>query len=305
MDAVTNVFDDSEWQQITDCFPKSSTTGIFGDGTTEWNSSLDADLLDFDAWLDQHYIQNNSQDDPMNADQTLDQFLSPSDFLPPNSVTTTRDAGPKPQSDIIEERLPSLADLVCQLQEMQCKLEENSRKVDVMQQYLEELQSWTLQTNNLIFELIRFKDSAFSSINEPTNQDVSRTTGAVRSRLDDIRAVDGLWNEHSGWDRAKVDAWLVDQGVENLDTVTGIGAEELALIAPVSIHFAQRKLADIDTDRLTGLPFSPQSSLRLSSRPYPHKNDTVRKSRERFDRNHSLIMNIIDHQPSDDHGAIR
>ena len=61
-----------------------------------------------------------------------------------------------------------------------------------------------------------------------------RTTLAVRNRLNEARAIDGLWHEGEGWKLAKVDEWLVAQGVSNLHKAIEVGEEELSRIAPVS-----------------------------------------------------------------------
>ena len=62
-----------------------------------------------------------------------------------------------------------------------------------------------------------------------------RTTVAIRNKLDGVRQIDGLWHERTGWDRNKVDKWLVGLGIHSLCTLVGAGFEELQMVAPVSI----------------------------------------------------------------------
>ena len=67
----------------------------------------------------------------------------------------------------------------------------------------------------------------------PGKKDGERTTPAVRRKLDDLKAIDGVWRGGQGWNRTKVDEYIVSLGVSNLRAVTATGREELDMVAPV------------------------------------------------------------------------
>ena len=71
-----------------------------------------------------------------------------------------------------------------------------------------------------------------------------RTLQSVRSMLDGIRKIDGLWNSAKGWDIEAVDRWLLTLAVPNLEATVGFSYEELSFIPeviyyipPVSFYF--------------------------------------------------------------------
>lgn len=63
-----------------------------------------------------------------------------------------------------------------------------------------------------------------------------RTAGAVRMKLNEIRGnnVD-LWDSKSGWDRGKVDEWLVALEMPNLGALVEVGFEELQTVTAVRL----------------------------------------------------------------------
>ena len=64
--------------------------------------------------------------------------------------------------------------------------------------------------------------------------EISRTASAVRMKLDEVRRNNvELWDSKSGWDRGKVDEWLVALGLPNLGALVEVGFEELQVVIAV------------------------------------------------------------------------
>ena len=64
-----------------------------------------------------------------------------------------------------------------------------------------------------------------------------RTLQSVRSKLDGIRKIDGLWNSANGWDIEAVDRWLLTLQVPNLEATVGFSYKELSFVPEVICYF--------------------------------------------------------------------
>lgn len=60
-----------------------------------------------------------------------------------------------------------------------------------------------------------------------------RTVLAIRSKLDGIRGIEGLWSSKDGWNIHNVDQWLIGRNVPNLQTCISFGEAELAMVSDV------------------------------------------------------------------------
>lgn len=64
--------------------------------------------------------------------------------------------------------------------------------------------------------------------------ETSRTASSVRQKLEEVRKNNvELWKSKSGWDRGKVDEWLVALGLPNLGALVEVGLEELQAVIAV------------------------------------------------------------------------
>lgn len=69
----------------------------------------------------------------------------------------------------------------------------------------------------------------------PSQHGIARTAQSVRSKLDKVRAIDGLWDDKVKWHLDAVDRWLVDDlDVGKLEMLVSLDQEELAMIPQAS-----------------------------------------------------------------------
>ena len=74
-------------------------------------------------------------------------------------------------------------------------------------------------------------------LHEKTSDTSTRTLDALRSKLEQIRIINGLWSD-SVWNLTEVDKWLMNLGVGNHPTLMALNDREWAMIAPVRILFS-------------------------------------------------------------------
>lgn len=60
-----------------------------------------------------------------------------------------------------------------------------------------------------------------------------RTIQSIRSKLDGIRKIGGLWDKNERWDIEAVDRWLLTLDVPDLQAALGFGYEELSFVPEV------------------------------------------------------------------------
>ena len=63
-----------------------------------------------------------------------------------------------------------------------------------------------------------------------------RTVQTVRSKLDEIRKIDGLWDSAKRWDIEAVDCWLLTFQVSNLEATVGFSYGELSFVPEIIYH---------------------------------------------------------------------
>ncbi|KAL9045012.1 MAG: hypothetical protein Q9214_001892 [Letrouitia sp. 1 TL-2023] len=152
--------------------------------------------------------------------------LSPPDYATLSSQEATPDAEPVPRTEASAGKKPSDGDLKGLIDQLQRELEIREMPYNQWDDYETAIVVYFASrhaSHDACRQILDLKCAGKHA--EP------RTVISVRSKLDAIRKIEGLWSDRQGWNRIAVDNWLISLRLPELQAAVGVGKEELSMIA--------------------------------------------------------------------------